>query len=102
MQKDSHFPVIIIGAGPAGLFAAANIQSSQTLLLEKKESPGRKLLISGTGQCNFTHAGAMSDFKNHFGDNYQFLRKALKSFTNQDAIEFFKAKGVNCITDPNG
>ncbi|PKP47317.1 MAG: NAD(P)/FAD-dependent oxidoreductase [Bacteroidetes bacterium HGW-Bacteroidetes-11] len=102
MQKDSHFPVIIIGAGPAGLFAAANIQSSQPLLLEKKESPGRKLLISGTGQCNFTHAGAMSDFKNHFGDNYQFLRKALKSFTNQDAIEFFKAKGVNCITDPNG
>ncbi|KAF0201004.1 MAG: hypothetical protein FD170_3036 [Bacteroidetes bacterium] len=102
MPKDSNFHTIIIGAGPAGLFAAANIQSSQTLIIEKKESPGRKLLISGTGQCNFTHAGSMSDFKNHFGENYQFLSKALKTFTNQDAIEFFKAKGVNCIIDPNG
>jgi predicted Rossmann fold flavoprotein len=102
MQKNSHFRTIVIGAGPAGLFAAANIQSSQTLVIEKKESPGRKLMISGTGQCNFTQAGAMSDFKNHYGDNFQFLRKALKSFTNQDAIEFFKARGVNCIIDQNG
>lgn len=101
MPKDSHLHTLIIGAGPAGLFAAANIHSLSTLILEKKESPGRKLLISGTGQCNFTHAGAMSDFKNHFGDNYQFLSKALKAFTNQDAIEFFKKRGVNSMIDSN-
>ncbi|MBW6489726.1 MAG: NAD(P)/FAD-dependent oxidoreductase [Lentimicrobium sp.] len=52
---------MIIGAGPAGLFASANIKKGKTLIIEKKELPGRKLMISGTGQCNFTHAETMSD-----------------------------------------
>jgi len=49
--------LIIAGAGPAGLFAAvqaaANNKYKKILILEKNSSAGKKLLISGSGQCNF-------------------------------------------------
>lgn len=102
MNNKKHCQTIIIGAGPAGLFASANLKPGKTLILEKKELPGRKLMISGTGQCNFTHAGPMSDYKNHYGDNYNFIKKALNSFTNQDSIEFFNKQGVRSFADQNG
>lgn len=102
MHDDKHFRTIIIGAGPAGLFALANINSGKVLLLEKKELPGRKLMISGTGQCNFTHAGSMDDFLNHYGKNAPFLAKAFNTFSNRDTIDFFRNRKVNSITDRNG
>lgn len=102
MNKDLHFKTIIIGAGPAGLFALANINSGTVLLLEKKELPGRKLMISGTGQCNFTHAGSMDDFLNHYGENAQFLTKAFGTLSNKDTIDFFRNRKVNSTTDANG
>ena len=54
-----HFHTIIIGAGPAGLFAAQALgqNGKSVLVLERNQRAGRKLLISGAGQCNFTHAG---------------------------------------------
>ncbi len=102
MHDANHFRTIIIGAGPAGLFALANINSSTALLLEKKNLPGRKLMISGTGQCNFTHAGSMDDFFNHYGENAQFLTKAFGAFSNTDTLDFFRNRKVNSITDENG
>lgn len=102
MHEAQHFRTIIIGAGPAGLFAHVSINSGQTLLLEKNELPGRKLMISGTGQCNFTHAGPMDDFFNHYGKNARFLNKAFNIFSNKEAIDFFRNRKVNSITDGNG
>ncbi len=102
MDKTPDYDTIIIGAGPAGLFAAANIRNARTLILEKKELPGRKLMISGSGQCNFTHAGPLKDFFTHYGDNHSFVKPALKAFTNQDAIAWFRRRGVETVTDKNG
>ncbi len=102
MDKTPDYDTIIIGAGPAGLFAAANIRNARTLILEKKELPGRKLMISGSGQCNFTHAGPLKDFFTHYGDNHSFLKPALKSFTNRDTIAWFEKSGLEIITDKNG
>lgn len=102
MQDVNHFKTIIIGAGPGGLFAFVNIDAGKTLLLEKKASSGRKLMISGTGQCNFTHAGLIEDFFKHYGENSRFLAQAFHAFSNKDTIDFFKSRKVNCITDPNG
>ncbi|GAP43046.1 flavoprotein, HI0933 family [Lentimicrobium saccharophilum] len=102
MDKVPEYDTIITGAGPAGLFAAANIVKGRTLILEKKELPGRKLMISGTGQCNFTHNGPLNDFFTHYGDNYSFVKPALKVFTNQDAIAWFGKRGVETVTDKNG
>ncbi len=97
------FDVIIIGGGPAGLFTAINIGGSKkVLVLEKNASAGKKLLMAGSGRCNITHEGNMSDFLKHYGDNFRFLKTALRSFTNQDMISFFNEFRLKTITDKNG
>jgi len=92
---------IIIGAGPAGLSAAIHL-NRPTIVLEKNTSPGKKLLISGSGQCNYTHDGDISEFMNHYGENSKFLKTALRSFTNRDLIDFFSKNGIQSKTDRNG
>ncbi len=97
----SHYDLIIVGAGPSGLFCAINAmqKGKKILILEKKSSPGHKLLISGTGQCNITHHGHILDSLDHYGDHGRFLRPALLGFTNSDLIAFFKAKGLEMIRE---
>ncbi len=96
--------VIIIGAGPAGLFCAANASSVgwKILVLEKKRSPGRKLLLSGSGRCNLTHDGDVRAFLDHYGDANRFLRPALLGFTNRDLVAFFKDRGLAMIRMEGG
>ena len=99
-----NYDVIVIGAGPAGLFCAihAAAPGRRILILEKKESPGKKLLLSGSGQCNITHAGDIHDFLLHYGRNGKFLKPALLSFTNQDLLRFFGEHGLSMMTEDNG
>ncbi len=96
-----HYDLIIVGAGPSGLFCALNSmqKGKKILILEKKNSPGHKLLISGSGQCNITHDGDIQDFLDHYGDHGRFLRPALLGFTNSDLIAYFKAKGLEMIRE---
>lgn len=94
--------VIVIGAGPAGLFTAVHCKGRKVLVLEKNASPGKKLLISGTGRCNLTHECKLSDFFDHYGENQRFLKTALHSFTNTDLIRFFNDYGLETVVDKNG
>ncbi|MGM0499572.1 MAG: NAD(P)/FAD-dependent oxidoreductase [Bacillota bacterium] len=90
--------LIILGAGPAGLFsaiqAAKNNQNKKIVILEKNSSAGKKLLISGSGQCNLTHSGDISQFFDHYGENYNFLMGPLYTFDNQKLMHFFKDRGI--------
>ena len=94
--------VIIIGGGPAGLFAAIQCKNRKVILLEKNATPGKKLLISGTGRCNLTHDCKLSDFFSHYGQNHRFLKTALHGFTNTDLIRFFEDHGLETVVDKNG
>ena len=94
--------VIIIGAGPAGLFAAMHCGGQKVVVLEKNEKPGKKLLISGTGRCNITHQCKLSDFFEHYGDNHRFLKTALHAFTNTDLVQFCNQHGLDTVVDKNG
>ena len=94
--------VTIIGAGPAGLFAAAHIRNRKVVVLEKNSRPGKKLLISGSGRCNLTHEGPIGEFKPHYGLHGSFLKHAFFTFTNQDLIRFFSSRGLPLVTDKNG
>ncbi len=99
-----HFNTIIIGGGPAGLFCAARAADDRgsVLLLEKNASCGKKLLITGSGMCNITHAGSISEFFTRYGDHGSFVKPALRSFTNDDLTLFFKNRGLPLVTAEEG
>ncbi|ONI39824.1 hypothetical protein AN639_00500 [Candidatus Epulonipiscium fishelsonii] len=95
------YNTIVIGGGAAGLFLAQHI-GKNVLVLEKNNSLGRKLLASGSRQCNFTHNGDIKEFFNKYGDKQNFVKKCLNTFSNKDSIKFFSATGMNSITNDNG
>jgi len=99
-----EYDVIIIGAGPAGLFSAIALgnQNKRVLLLEKNNMVGKKLLLSGAGQCNITHGGGISDYASHYGDHYKYIKSALEYFTNVDTVEFFESQGLKMEELGNG
>jgi predicted Rossmann fold flavoprotein len=96
--------VLIIGAGPAGIFTGINIDGGKldTVILEKNSSAGKKLLISGGGQCNITHSGNISDFLDKYGDKKRYIRNVLYGFTNEDLVEFFRKRGLEMKTEESG
>lgn len=91
------YDVIIIGAGPAGLFSALSLKNKRVLLIEKNQNPGRKLLISGAGQCNYTNSISIEEFLLRYGNKGRFLKTALYSFTNNQTIEFFKNQDLESL-----
>ena len=99
-----RYDVAVIGAGPAGLCCAihAATPGHRILLLEKMDSPGKKLLITGSGQCNITHDGETLDFIEHYGEHGKFLKPALLSLTNRNLITFFYDHGLAMDTRKDG
>ncbi len=95
--------VIIIGAGPSGLFTAINIsKEKKVIIIEKQLSPAKKLLIAGSGRCNITNISNINSFFNHYNNKRKFLIHQLKSYTNIDLINFFKQNNLDIVVDKNG
>ncbi len=96
--------VVIVGGGAAGLFAAgvAAARGHEVLLLEKTETPGKKIRISGKGRCNLTNTADLPSFVASYPGNGRFLYGALSRFTNQDLLEFFKKIGVETKKERGG
>jgi predicted Rossmann fold flavoprotein len=86
--------VIILGAGAAGLFAAgqAGQRGLRVALLEKADAPGKKILISGGGRCNFTNLGAGPG--NYLSANPHFAKSALARYTPADFIALVERYGI--------
>lgn len=87
MQK---YDAIIIGAGAAGLFCAveAGNRGRKVLVIEHNNQPGRKILISGGGRCNFTNKEVKAE--NFVSNNPHFCKSALARYTPQNFIELVK------------
>ena len=88
--------VIVIGGGPAGMMSAitAAKENNNVILLEKMNSCGRKLLITGKGRCNITSSLSMDDFIKNTPGNGKFLYSCFQNFTNEDIIQMLKNNGV--------
>ena len=89
--------VIVIGGGPAGILASISAarNKNEVILLEKNNSLGKKLLITGKGRCNITSSLDISDFIQNVPGNGRFLFSAFQNFTNLDIIELLKENGLN-------
>ena len=89
--------VVIIGGGPAGMLSA--IKSAQegnnVTILEKMNTCGRKLLITGKGRCNITNAIDIDEFIKNIPGNGKFLYSAFQNFNNQDIIKMLEKEGVH-------
>ncbi len=85
---------IVLGAGAAGMFCAATVgkRGRRVLLLEHAEKPGKKILISGGGRCNFTNVHTAPD--RFLSQNPHFAKSALSRFTPQDFIALVDSYGI--------
>jgi len=80
------YDVLIIGAGAAGLFLAANLRGKSVAILEKNVTSGKKILASGGGRCNVTNRRI--DASNYLGDA-NFVTNILKNLDFKDVLNFF-------------
>ena len=92
-----HFDAIVLGGGAAGLMCAARggQRGLSVLVLEGAAEPGRKILISGGGRCNFTNLGAGP--ANYLSANPHFAKSALARYTPRDFLSLVEAHGIACL-----
>ena len=100
LQKFEHathmYDVIVVGAGAAGMMAAATAAKNgrRVLLMEKMEKAGRKIRISGKGRCNLTNARPPEEFREAIRTNADFFDVAFAEFNNKATIRLFERLGV--------
>lgn len=89
-----EFDAIVLGAGAAGLMCAARAgqRGRRVLLLERAATPGKKILISGGGRCNFTNIGAGP--ANYLSANPHFAKSALARYTARDFLALVESHGI--------
>lgn len=90
------YDVIVIGAGAAGMMAAATAAKNgrRVLLMEKMEKAGRKIRISGKGRCNLTNARPPEEFREAIRTNADFFDVAFAEFNSKATMRFFERLGV--------
>ena len=118
MNKGIIYNYIVVGGGASGLFFATNIDASgaptewrempkgvsnaPSLILEKTERPGIKLLMSGGGRCNITHEGSIKDFVPRYGENGKRIRRILYRHNNLELIDWLSKNGIDTISEDDG
>src|SRR4249920_1051745 len=97
MEENTIWDVVVAGGGPAGMMVAgrAGERGKRVILIEKNDSLGKKLLITGGGRCNVTN----SQFDNKklllkFKDNAKFLFSAFAQWSVKETLDFFHSRGM--------
>ncbi len=99
--------IIIIGGGAAGLMAAAGAAETFTskgtagkvIVLEKMARPGRKIMITGKGRCNFTNLKAWNEFSQHVHPKPNFLKPSFYNLTSEKVVEFMELHGMETVIE---
>ncbi len=91
---DSGYDAIVLGAGAAGLMCAAQAgtRGRRVLVLDRADGPGKKILISGGGRCNFTNVHTAPD--RFISANPHFAKSALSRFTPEDFVALVERHGI--------
>ncbi len=93
-MKFDNYDVAVIGAGAAGMMAAAEAgkRGRRVFLIDHAQTAGEKIRISGGGRCNFTNVHASP--KQFLSDNPHFCISAMRRFTARDFIKRVEARGI--------
>ncbi len=96
--------VIVIGAGASGMMAAGRAAElgAETILLEKMQRPGKKLLISGKTRCNLTNTKELDDFIVMYGQNGRFLYPAFRRFFRDELLSLLNKYGIETKVERGG
>ena len=103
MGKNSA-DIIIIGGGAAGLMAAAGAAqtlsgSGHVIILEKMARPGRKIMITGKGRCNFTNAKPWNEFSSHIHPKPNFLKPSFYNLSSEKMMDFLTEHGMESVVE---
>ena len=95
------YDIIIIGGGAAGLMAAAGASGKgfSVAVLEKMSRPGRKIMITGKGRCNFTNVKAWNEFSQHIHPKPNFLKPSFYNLTSEKMIGFLADNGMESVIE---
>lgn len=90
--------IAVIGAGPAGLAAALSAlkEGTHVVVLEHMDLPGRKLLLTGNGQCNLSNTEV--GYRHYHGDR-ELIERILSGYSFEEAVAFWKTLGVETVVD---
>lgn len=99
--------IIVIGGGAAGMMAAAGAAGTfarrgvqgRVIVLEKMPRPGRKIMITGKGRCNFTNLKQWNEFSSHVHPKPNFLKPSFYNLTSEKMIEFMEANGLETVVE---
>ena len=99
--------IIIIGGGAAGLMAAAGAaetcrsqgMDNKVIVLEKMPRPGRKIMITGKGRCNFTNVKPWNEFSGHIHPKANFLKPSFYNLTSEKMVEFMERHGLQTVVE---
>ena len=96
-----HTDILIIGGGAAGMMAAAGAaaQGVSVVVLEKMPRPGRKIMITGKGRCNFTNLKAWNEFSSHIHPKPNFLKPSFYNLTSEKMMEFLEFNGMESVVE---
>ena len=96
-----NYDGIIIGGGPAGMFAAitAAQRGQKVLLLERNDRMGKKLLITGKGRCNVTNDCTAEEVLQNVPRNSRFLYSAMTAYPPKEIMKFFNDRGCALKTE---
>lgn len=96
----NYYPVIVVGGGASGLFFSHLVKES--LLLEKMDQCGIKLLVTGNGACNITHSEDIESFVTHYYDKRNFVSPSLYSLNPTNLRKEFLSLGVETYVRSDG
>lgn len=100
--------IIIIGGGAAGLMAAAGAgetlrknhnNEGKVIVLEKMPRPGRKIMITGKGRCNFTNLKPWNEFSAHIHPKPDFLKPSFYNLTSEKMIDYLENEGLETVVE---
>lgn len=99
--------IVVIGAGASGLMAAYAAATAcadagvaaQVTLLEKMPRPGRKIMITGKGRCNFTNLKDWNEFSGHIRSKSAFVKSAFYNLTSRGVLDFFEKYGMKTVVE---